>query len=81
MVLKILYFASLRETLGQGSEQLELPPGVTDVASLRCFLAARGDQWQAAGVRSGTCAARSIRKWRALIRRSGLVTKWLSFHR
>jgi hypothetical protein len=27
MVLKILYFASLRETLGQGSEQLDLPPG------------------------------------------------------
>ena len=57
MVLKILYFASLRETLGQGSEQLELPPGVTDVASLRCFLAARGDQWQAlATVRNLRCA-------------------------
>ncbi|KFB74336.1 MAG: Sulfur carrier protein MoaD [Candidatus Accumulibacter phosphatis] len=57
MVLKILYFASLRETLGQGSEQLDLPPGVTDVASLRCFLAARGDQWQAlATVRNLRCA-------------------------
>ena len=57
MVLKILYFASLRETLGQGSEQLELPPGVTDVASLLCFLVARGDQWQAlATVRNVRCA-------------------------
>ena len=57
MALKILYFASLRERLGQGSEQLELPPGVTDVAGLRCFLAARGDQWQAlATVRNVRCA-------------------------
>jgi molybdopterin synthase sulfur carrier subunit len=57
MALKILYFASLREALGQGSEQLDLPPGVTDVASLRCFLTARGDQWQAlATVRNLRCA-------------------------
>ncbi|WP_313950541.1 molybdopterin converting factor subunit 1 [Accumulibacter sp.] len=44
-MLKILYFAGLRETLGQGSEQLELPGGVVDVAGLIAFLAARGGQW------------------------------------
>lgn len=45
-MLKILYFAGLRETLGQGGEELELPAGVTDVAGLIVFLAARGGQWQ-----------------------------------
>lgn len=45
-MLKILYFAGLRETLGQGSEQLELPVGVADVAGLIAFLAARGGQWE-----------------------------------
>ena len=45
-MLKILYFAGLRETLGQGREELELPGGVADVADLITFLAARGGQWE-----------------------------------
>jgi molybdopterin synthase sulfur carrier subunit len=39
--LKILYFASLREALGCGSEEVELPAGVADIAGLMAFLAAR----------------------------------------
>jgi molybdopterin synthase sulfur carrier subunit len=45
-MLKILYFAGLRERLGQGSEELELPAGVSDVAALRDLLAARGGVWE-----------------------------------
>lgn len=46
MMLKILYFASVRELLGQGSEELPLPAGVLDVAGLLGFLAQRGGAWE-----------------------------------
>lgn len=45
-MLKILYLASLRERLGRGSEDLELPAGVSDVADLIDFLAARKGPWE-----------------------------------
>ncbi len=47
-MIKLLYFASLRETVGQSSEDLELPSQVTDIAALRALLAARGGAWKAA---------------------------------
>ncbi|EXI91540.1 MAG: Sulfur carrier protein MoaD [Candidatus Accumulibacter sp. BA-94] len=46
MIVQILYFAGLRERLGHASEQLEMPDGVTDVAGLLAFLAARGGEWE-----------------------------------
>ncbi len=45
MTIRILYFASLREKLGSGSESLELPAGVTTVAGVLELLAARGGEW------------------------------------
>ena len=45
--MKILYFAGLREALGQSSELLALPAGVTSVGALREYLAARGAPWDA----------------------------------
>lgn len=45
-MLKILYFAGLRERLGRGSEEVALPAEVADVAGLRDFLAARGGPWE-----------------------------------
>ena len=48
MSVKILYFAGLREQLGSGGEQLQLPPGVGTVAALRAHLMARGGAWQTA---------------------------------
>jgi sulfur-carrier protein len=39
MALKILYFAHLRETIGTGTEQINLPPGIATVADLRAHLA------------------------------------------
>lgn len=47
MSVRILYFASLRETLGCAEETLELPPAVATVAALRNHLAARGAAWAA----------------------------------
>ncbi|MDB5814992.1 MAG: moaD [Rhodocyclales bacterium] len=45
MSITILYFASLREALGVEREQLSLPPGIRDVARLRVWLLARGEDW------------------------------------
>ena len=44
-MIKILYFASLREQLGTGSEELELSSGVTDLNALAGLLSSRGGSW------------------------------------
>lgn len=41
----LLYFASLRETLGSGKEQLTLPDNVTTITQLKSLLAGRGGVW------------------------------------
>ena len=46
MTIKLLYFASLRETLGTGGEEMTLPGEVSNIAGLKTFLATRGDVWQ-----------------------------------
>ncbi len=46
MSVHILYFAGLREALGQSSEQLALPAGVGSVGQLHAHLAARGGAWE-----------------------------------
>jgi molybdopterin synthase sulfur carrier subunit len=45
--MKVLYFASLREALGSGGEELALPAGVGTVGALRDHIAARGGDWTA----------------------------------
>ena len=45
-MIKLLYFASLRENLGLAGEALELPAEIVTVGTLRAHLAARGDAWQ-----------------------------------
>ena len=44
-VVTLLYFARLREALGSGREQLELPAGIATLGALRAHLAARGGAW------------------------------------
>ena len=44
-MITILYFARLREALGKTSEQIALPAGVGDLASLRALLRSRGGAW------------------------------------
>ncbi|MEW5888340.1 MAG: molybdopterin converting factor subunit 1 [Pseudomonadota bacterium] len=46
-MIRILYFASLREAIGQSAEQLVLPPGVSSVGALYAHLAGRGGAWEA----------------------------------
>ena len=45
-MVKVLYFARLREDLGCAEETIALPPGVDTVAGLRAHLMARGSAWQ-----------------------------------
>ena len=46
-MIKILYFAGLREALGIAFEEVELPAGTSSVASLRELIVARGEVWRA----------------------------------
>ncbi len=45
MKLNVLYFASLRETLGVSREELEFPVEVATVAQARDWLRQRGGVW------------------------------------
>jgi molybdopterin synthase sulfur carrier subunit len=45
-MIKLLYFARLREALGTSQEELAMPDGVSDVQSLMDWLAQRGGAWQ-----------------------------------
>ena len=47
-MIRLRYFASLRETLGVGDEEIELPDGVENVAALTHWLQTRGERWQSA---------------------------------
>ena len=44
-MIRICYFASLREQVGLGEETLALPPGVGDIAGVRSWLRQRGGAW------------------------------------
>lgn len=45
-MLKILYFARLRDQLGTGEEYLARPESVTTLQQLRQLLIARSDTWE-----------------------------------
>jgi molybdopterin synthase sulfur carrier subunit len=45
-MVKVLYFARLKESLKYSIEELELPADVKDVAALKRHLASRGGVWQ-----------------------------------
>lgn len=45
-MVKLLYFARLREALDIASEEAELPAQVKDVARLIKWLGARSESWQ-----------------------------------
>jgi len=47
-MIRVLYFAKLREDLGKSAEELALPGDVTTVAALQAHLMARGEAWRAA---------------------------------
>jgi molybdopterin synthase sulfur carrier subunit len=45
-MVKILFFGDLVDALGMASEQIELPPDVTDVERLLFMLSRRGEMWK-----------------------------------
>jgi molybdopterin synthase sulfur carrier subunit len=45
-MVKILFFGDLVETLGMASDEISLPPDVTDVERLLFLLAKRGERWK-----------------------------------
>jgi len=47
-MIRLRYFASLREQLGTGDEQLDLPAGIADVAALTGWLRQRDAGWRSA---------------------------------
>jgi molybdopterin synthase sulfur carrier subunit len=49
--VKLLYFAWVREKVGSGSEEIELPPEVDTVADVIGWLRTRGPQFDAAFAR------------------------------
>jgi molybdopterin synthase sulfur carrier subunit len=49
--VKLLYFAWVREKVGSGSEEIELPPGVETVSDVMGWLRTRGPQFDEAFAR------------------------------
>ena len=47
-MIRLRYFASLREALGIAEEQLELPAGIRDISDLNHWLRQRGGDWDSA---------------------------------
>ena len=45
-MVTVIYFARLRESLGQGTESIQLPAAVRNVEGLRALLVARGGEWE-----------------------------------
>jgi molybdopterin synthase sulfur carrier subunit len=45
-MIKLIYFARLREALNCGTEAVALPADVHDVEGLRRYLQSRGGAWQ-----------------------------------
>jgi molybdopterin synthase sulfur carrier subunit len=45
MKISLKYFAALREAVGTGQEQVDLPPDVTTVGAVRELLRERGGAW------------------------------------
>lgn len=45
-MIKILYFARIKESLGVGQESIDIPKDATTVASLTTWLRLRGANWQ-----------------------------------
>ncbi|KVW96793.1 MoaD/ThiS family protein [Thiobacillus denitrificans] len=45
-MVKILFFGDLVDTLGMSSDEIALPPDVTDVERLLFVLSKRGEMWK-----------------------------------
>ena len=50
--MKLLYFAWVREKVGRGAEEVELPASATTVADVVAWLQSRGPEYEAAFARA-----------------------------
>ena len=55
--VNILYFAWLKDRLGQGEEQVALPDDVADIAGVRRWMRARGARFEAVFAEGGRIRA------------------------
>jgi molybdopterin synthase sulfur carrier subunit len=55
--MKLIYFAWVRERVGRGEEDLDLPPGIVTVADLIAWLSARGEGYAYAFEKPSTVRA------------------------
>ena len=44
-MIKVLYFARLKESLNYSTEEMDLPADVNTIAQLKAHLAQRGEAW------------------------------------
>ena len=44
-LIKVLYFARLKESLNYSTEEMDLPADVLTIAQLKQYLALRGEAW------------------------------------
>ena len=45
MIIKILYFARIKEAVNYSTEELDLPADVSTITALKNYLSLRGDTW------------------------------------
>ena len=45
MIIKILYFARIKEAVNYSTEELNLPAEVSTITALKNYLSLRGDTW------------------------------------
>ena len=45
MIVKILYFARIKEAVNYSTEEVDLPADVSTIVALKNYLALRGDTW------------------------------------
>ena len=62
MMLKLVYFAWVREKIGKTEEIVDLPEGIATVADLVAWLKDRGPEYAAAFARPGVVRAAIDRK-------------------
>ena len=47
-MIRLMYFASLRESVGQSDEELELDGSINNLGELRDWICQRGEPWESA---------------------------------
>ena len=45
MIIKILYFARIKEAVNYSTEELDLPADISTITALKNYLSLRGDTW------------------------------------